>query len=147
MRSIVFSFFILLLPGEVRSAEPQSARLVISKATQMERDKDRRLILEDELLTERQQLAKAKLAFDALPTEETRAIVHRHTENANALLRELGDTATQRAAKGPGVAARATRLTRTDFKRNVAGTAAFWNPYNRAPDHSDFSTHHRKEIP
>lgn len=147
MRLVVFPSLILLLAFEATSAETQSSYPVISKTTQRVRDIDRRLILETELLRERQTLAEAQSASDKAPTAESRAALNRHTENVKALLRELDGTADKHVARIYRGRPSATRPSGNPQVRVERGTASFWDPYNRALDPTDSSTLQRKEMP
>lgn len=132
---------ILLLSALPLCAPAQPAYPVIGKAEQKARDDERRTILQDELATERAALARAQAALDAGASEERAAGVHRHAENVKALLRELDGSSGRRAAPEPVramvKAARPAASTNTASARNPA---RFWDPYNRTPDSTDFST-------
>lgn len=137
MRSRSLPVLILLLVDTSVSAVPQSSYPVISQTAQKVRDDDRRLILEAELLAERQLLAKAQSNFEASSTEEYRAGLHRHSENVMALLRELDDISAKRALQVPRVKLAVRRplsLVPTPSRRHSAN---FWNPYNRTVEPTD----------
>lgn len=132
---------ILLLSALPLCASAQPAYPVVGKAEQKARDDDRRAILQDELATERAALAKAQAALDAGATPERAAGVHRHAENVKALLRELDGSSGRRGAAEPVRAvARATRPAASTNTASARNPARFWDPYNRTPDTTDFST-------
>lgn len=141
MRPLV-PFFFCLLNGSVVSAEPQSSFPVISHPAQRARDDDRRMILEAELVAERQALAKAQSTFDAAQTEEARAGVHRHRENVKALLREIDGVVAKLVPRTPRATVRSPRPLASSYARGGKPTLSYWNPYNRAP-HSEISTTQR----
>jgi hypothetical protein len=114
----------------------------VAKPEQVARDKDRRLILEAELVAERESLMKAKEEFEASPTRDREMEVHRHWENVKALQREL-EIGTQAAGAPKRVVARAQRPATTTG--SATETGRFWDPYNRAPDITDFSTSPRRD--
>ena len=135
------SIVIFLLIGPLSYAQSQwsyaqdsASYPIADPAAQKARDNERRHILESELETERQELAKAQASLTASPTQERAAEVHRHLENIKSLQRELdGVAGRQQAPRQPlRVVVKAQRPAASP--RNVNGTAAFWNPYNRVPD-------------
>jgi hypothetical protein len=71
--------------------QAQAGFPMVDKVAQRARDDDRRLILETELAAERADLAKAQAQLATGATSERQASAHRHQENVNALLRELGE--------------------------------------------------------
>lgn len=124
---------------------------VVDPATQKARDDDRRQILETELQAERLELVKAQAALAVAPTQERAADVHRHLENIKALQRELGGAAGRQQAprESVRVVVKAERPA-ISTPRNTKGAAAYWNPFNRAPDPevtADLSTTPRRESP
>jgi hypothetical protein len=114
----------------------------VAKAEQVDRDKNRRLILETELVAERESLMKAKEEFEASPTRDREMEVHRHRENVKALQREL-EGSTQAAGAPKRVVARAQRP--ATMTGSAKDTGRFWDPYNRAPDTTDFPTSPRRD--
>jgi hypothetical protein len=125
-------------------AHAQANYPVIGKAEQQIRDNDRRAILQEELAAEREALAKAQAAHDAGPTSEREAAVHRHTENIKALLREL-DSDAKTKPEPMRVVVKATRPASQVSAPAARNQGRFWDPYNRAPDVTDFSTTPRRE--
>jgi hypothetical protein len=116
----------------------------VAKAEQGERDKDRRLILETELVAEHDALMKSKAAFENSRTRDREIEVHRHEENIKALQRELDSTTNNDAARNPKrVLVKAQRPARGVGSTKDAGR--FWDPYNRASDTTDFSTSPRRD--
>lgn len=136
--------FILLLSVAPPCAQAQAAYPTVSKAEQKTRDDDRRPLLEAELEAERAALSQAQNDLATGATKERTAAVHRHQENIKALHRELDGIADQ------DVVERRERLV-VKAVRSPSGmtaskrTANFWDPYNRAPDHTDFSTSPRRD--
>ena len=146
MRLRIHSVVIFLLIELTVSAKSQSLTPVISQATQRLRDDDRRFILQTELQTESEALAGAQSAFEASPTAEKKAAMHRHAENVRALQREL-DGAGRKQTRGiPRVVVKATRPAGNSTAGAIK-TGSFWDPYNRAPDNTDFLTNQRREMP
>jgi hypothetical protein len=136
------SLFILVLAAATVCVRAQPLFPTVAKAEQIERDKERRLILEAELAAEHETLIKTKAAFEAGPTRDRELEVHRHQEDIKALQRELDSIA--QAAGAPGrVVARALRPPASTV--STKGTGRFWDPYNRAPDTTDFSTSPRRD--
>jgi hypothetical protein len=130
---------IFLLSTGALCAQAQPAYPVVSKAEQKARDEDRRPLLEAELASELEALAKAKTALANDQTNERFAAVHRHEENINGLRRELGVGEEQNAAlKRERLVVRAVKAS-ADIA-NLKRTPTFWDPYNRAPDSTDLST-------
>ncbi len=152
-RSVVI--FLLIGPwsnaqSQLSYAQDSASYPIVDPATQKARDNDRRHILESELQTERQELATAQASLTAGPTQERAAEVHRRLENINSLQRELDSVAgKQQAPRQPlRVVVKVQRPAASP--RGMNGTAAFWNPYNRAPDRevtADLSTTSRSESP
>jgi hypothetical protein len=131
---------ILLLSILPMYAQAQAVYPTVGKAEQKARDDDRRVILQDELGAEKESLAKAQAQFDAGPTTEREADVHRHVENVKALQRELDGSAGQHVTHEPAhVVVKATRATLNTEPASTRSAARFWDPYNRAPE-TDFST-------
>lgn len=131
--------FMFLLSTATLCAQAQSAYPVVSKSEQKARDDDRRPLLESELSLEKDALAKAKAELVIEPTNERIAEVHRHQENINALHREIGAIGPQKMEqKRERPVAKAIRQVAhvVDSKRKPN----FWDPYNRTPDLTDFST-------
>jgi hypothetical protein len=120
------------------SAQTQASYPVINEAAQEARDSDRRSILEAERQMERGELAKAQSAYDAVPTTEGRADLHRHIENLKALQREIDGVSDRRGKVVPRVVVKGSRPSANKYAR-AKSTATFWDPYNRASDHSEFS--------
>lgn len=108
---------------------------IIDPATQKARDIDRRHILETELQAERQRLAEAQSALGAGVTQERAAHVQRRLENIKSLQRELDGVSgkQQPPRESLRVVVKAQRPSAPP-DRDMNGPAAFWNPYNRAPD-------------
>lgn len=116
-------------------AQESASFPIIDPATQNARDIDRRHILESELQAERQELIRAQAALAAGITQERTADVHRRLENVKSLQRELDGVSgkQQPPRKSLHVVVKAQRPS-VPTHRNMNGPAAFWNPYNRAPD-------------
>ena len=136
--------FILVLATVTVCVRAQPLYPTVAKAEQMERDKDRRLILETELVAEHEALMKSKAAFDRSPVHDREIEVHRHEENIRALQRELDSTAGNDAARN------AKRVLVTAQRPaivagNTKNTGRFWDPYNRASDTTDFPTSPRRD--
>jgi hypothetical protein len=127
-------FSILVLATLTVCVRAQPLFPTVAKAEQVERDRGRRLILEAELAAERGSLLNAKAGFEASPTSDLGMEVHRHQENIKALQREL-DSIVQAAGASRRAAVKAQRPALT-----TKDTGRFWDPYNRAPDTTDFST-------
>lgn len=117
---------------------------VVDNATQRARDADRRHILETELHIERRALVRAQAVLASESTQERAADVHRHTKNIRSLRRELDTVAKLRPAlresapalvkaERTAVSPDAGRISIAPL-RSMKGPAAYWNPYNRAPD-------------
>jgi hypothetical protein len=138
MRLRIHSVVIFLLIELAVSAKSQPLTPVISQATQRLRDDDRRFILQTELQTESQVLTAAQAAFEASPTAEKEAAVHRHVENVRALQRELDGAGRTQTRKHPRVVVKATRPAGNSTSAGAIKTGSFWDPYNRAPDNTDF---------
>jgi hypothetical protein len=122
---------------------------IVDVVTQKARDADRLHILATELQAERQELAKAQTALTSGPTPERTADVHRRLENIKSLQRELDGVAGRPQAQRESlrVVVKAQRPAVSSSK-SVTGVAAFWNPYNRAPDpevSAALSTNPRRE--
>ena len=137
-RSVVV--YLLIVPllfahSYVSYAQQSASYPIIDPGTQKARDIDRRQILEAEMQAERQELATAQASLAAGATQERAADVHRHQENIKSPQRELDRVAEkQQAPHEPlRVIVKAQRPAASSQK-NISGTAAFWNPYNRAPD-------------
>jgi hypothetical protein len=135
---------ILLLSAALPSVQAQPLYPVITKADQKARDVDRRLILQTELATEREALAKAKPKSDTAGSKEEADAIHRHEENIKALERELESSAVHGSDESPRRAVvKAIRpATRT---ANPTRIPQFWDPYNRATDFNASSTSQRSE--
>lgn len=135
---------ILLLSAAVPSVQAQPMYPVIAKADQKARDADRRLILQTELATEREALAKAKLKLNTTSSKEEADAIHRHEENIKALERELEYSAAQGGDElPPRAVVKALRpATRT---ANASRVPQFWNPYNRVTDSNALSTSQRSD--
>lgn len=116
-------------------AQGSAAFPIIDPVTQTARDIDRRHILESELHAEHQGLLRAQAALAAGITQERTADVHRRLENIKSLQRELdGVSGKRQPPREPlRVVVKAQRPPGPTH-RNMNGPAAFWNPYNRAPD-------------
>lgn len=135
---------ILVLTAATLCVRAQPLYPTVAKAEQVERDKGRRLILETELAAEHEALMKSKAAFENSPTSDREIEVHRHEENVKALQRELDSTTSNDAARNSKrVLVRAQRpATGADDTKDAR---RFWDPYNRAPDTTDFSTSPRRD--
>ena len=133
---------ILVLAAATVCVRAQPLFPSVAKAEQVERDKDRRLILEAELVAERESLMKAREEFEASPTRDREMEIHRHRENVKALQREL-ESSPQAADASRRAVARVQRPATTTGSAKDAGR--FWDPYNRAPDTTDFSTSPRRD--
>ena len=126
---------------------------IVSPSIQKTRDDDRRQILEAELQAERQVLVNAQAALATGFTRERATNVHRHVENVTALERELElVAAAQSAPRGAFRLVVKNQRQLAAAPRNLNGAAAFWNPYNRAPDPDrdasiDLSTTSRRDLP
>lgn len=131
--------FIFLLSTGTLCAQAQSTYPVVSKSEQKAHDDDRRPLLESEFAFEGEGLEKAKAEFIAEPTNERMAAVHRHQENIKALQRELGAIGPQAVEEKRGrPVAKAVRQVAHIVDSKKAPN--FWDPYNRTPDATDFST-------
>jgi len=136
------SLSILVLAAVAICVRAQPLFPTVAKAEQIERDKDRPRILEAELVAERESLLEAKAGFETSPTRDRGMEVHRHQENIKALHRELDNIAPAPGSPGRAVA---------KAQRPPASTASakdkgrFWDPYNRPPDTTDFSTSPRRD--
>lgn len=138
---VVLFVVILLLIGMARSALAQSSYPVVNQAAQKERDTDRRFILETELQAERGELVRAQAAFDANPNQERQTDVHRHVENIKALQRELdGVGRPQQEARTTSRALVKAVRPATAASSRTNTSPRFWDPYQRAPEATDFST-------
>lgn len=145
LRNQFVVIFILTAPAV--SAASQPLYPAVTQEAQQQRDKDRRLILEAELRTEREGLAKAQTAFIATPSAENGAFVHRHSENIKALERELNRTMRVLTPDVPRVVVKAKRPEGNDQVLAGRKVATFWDPYNRAADSNNFSTIQRSDTP
>jgi hypothetical protein len=135
---------ILVLAAVTLCVRAQPLYPTVAKAEQEERDKDRRLILETELVAEHDALMKTKAALENSPSRDRGIEVRRHEENIKALQRELDSTTGNDAARNPKrVLVKAQRPATGAGNTNDAGR--FWDPYNRAPDTTDFSTSPRRD--
>lgn len=116
-------------------AQESTSYPIVDPATQKARDVNRRHILETELQAERQKLIEAQTALAAGVTEERTGHVHRRLENIKSLQRELDGVSgkQQPPRESLRVVVKAQRPSAPPH-RNMNGPAAFWNPYNRAPD-------------
>jgi hypothetical protein len=135
---------ILLLLAAVPSVQAQPLYPVIAKVDQKARDADRRLILQTELATEREALAKAKSKSDTTRSKVEADAIHRHEENIKALEREVQYSAAQGGDElPPRAVVKAIRpAART---ANATRIPQFWDPYNRATDFNASSTSQRSE--
>jgi hypothetical protein len=147
MRLRIHSVVIFLLIEIAVPAKSQPLSLVISEATQRLRDDDRRFILQTELQTESAVLTASQEAFRASPTAGNEEAVHRHIENVKALQRELDGAGRKQTRENPRVVVKATRPARNSTAAGALKTGSFWDPYNRAPDNTDFQTNQRREMP
>jgi hypothetical protein len=135
---------ILLLSAELSSVQAQPLYPVIAKADQKARDTDRRLILQTELATEREALAKAKPKPNTTSSKEEAGAIHRHEENIKALERELERSAAQGTDELPPRAV--VKAIRPGARTaNAIRVPQFWDPYNRATDFNVSSTSQRSE--
>lgn len=135
---------ILLLSAALPSVQAQPLYPVIAKADQKARDTDRRLILQTELATEREALAKAKPKSDTAGSKEEADAIHRHEENIKALERELERSAAQGSEELPPRAV--IKVIRPAARTaNATRVPQFWDPYNRATDFNASSTSQRSE--
>lgn len=135
---------ILVLAAVTLCVRAQPLYPTVAKSEQEERDKDRRLILETELVAEHDALMKSKAAFENSPTHDRGIEVRRHEENIKALQRELDSTTGNDAARTPKrVLVKAQRP--ATGASNTKDAARFWDPYNRAPDTTDFSISPRRD--
>lgn len=135
---------IFLLSMATAYAPAQSMYPTVSNAEQKVRDDDRVPLLESELAFEREALEKAKKASAAGATDERFAAIHRHEENIRALGREISGLEKHEASEHRSRAiVKAVRVPArfSDSKR----TSNFWDPYNRGPDTTDFSTSPRRD--
>lgn len=147
MRLRIHSVVIFLLIEIAVPAKSQHLSLVISEATQRLRDDDRRFILQTELQTENTALAAAQETFRTSPNSGNEAAVHRHIENVKALQRELDGAGRKQTRERSRVVVKATRPAGNSSAANAIKTGNFWDPYNRAPDNTDFQTNQRREMP
>lgn len=136
------SLAILVLATVAVCVRAQPLFPTVAKAEQIERDKERRLILEGELAAERESLLSAKAGFETSPTRDRGMEVDRHQENIKALQRELDNIAPAPGTPGR-VVARAQRRPASTVSGKDKGR--FWDPYNRSSDSTDFSTHPRRD--
>jgi hypothetical protein len=135
---------ILVLAAATLCVRAQPLYPTVAKAEQVERDKDRRLILETELAAEHEALMKSKTAFENSPTRDREIEVRRHEENIRASQRELESATGNDAARNPKrVLVKAQRP--ATGAGNTKDVGRFWDPYNRAPDTTDFSTSPRRD--
>jgi hypothetical protein len=135
---------ILVLAATTLCVRAQPLYPTVAKAEQAERDKGRRLILETELAAEQEALMKSKAAFENSPTSDREIEFHRHGENIKALQRDLDSTTNNDAARNPKrVLVKAQRP--ATGAGNTKDVGRFWDPYNRAPDTTDFSTSPRRD--
>lgn len=135
MRPLAISIF--LFSVAVLPAQAQLPTLVISKKEQKARDDGRREILEAELTAETKALEQARNAPPDSASGDRDAAIHRHEENIKALKRELsGATSASGDGERQRVVVKAVRVA----SRSTGSESApkFWDPYNRAPDTSDF---------
>ena len=128
----MFSTIILrvILAGAYLAGVPAWAAFpAVTRAVQQERDGQRREILTAELTAEQAALAEAGTALAAEPTDAHRADLHRHTQNIEALQREL---APLRRGTAPSlrVLARETRAP-IATPAPVQQPPPFWDPYRR----------------
>lgn len=152
-RSIVILF--LISPSsyaqyQLSHAQGSASYPIVDPATQKARDNDRQHILQSELDIERQELAKAQASVTAGPTQERAADLHRHLENIKSLQRELDGVAGRHQAPRQSLRVVVKAQHPAASPRRMNGTAAYWNPYNRAPDPevtADLSTTSRREPP
>lgn len=135
---------IFLLSMASTCAPAQSMYPTVSKAEQTKRDEERVPLLESELAFERQALEKTKNARTSGTPDERLAAIHRHEENIKAIRREI-DASTNQAA--PGQSARPAVKTVRAMAQPAGSnkTPRFWDPYNRAPDSTDFFTSPRRD--
>ena len=147
MRLRIHSVVIFVLIEIAVPAKTQPLSLVISEATQRLRDDDRRSILQTELQTEGAVLAAAQEAFRASPTAGKEATVQRHIENVKALQRELDGVGSKQTRERTRLVVKATRPAGNSTAPGAIKTGSFWDPYNRAPDNTDFQTNQRREMP
>jgi len=133
---------ILALAAATVCVRAQPLFPAVAKAEQVERDKDRRLILEAELAAEGESLMKAKAGFEASPGRDRGLEVHRHQENIKALQRELDSIVQAAGAPKRGVVKAQRPALTTERAKD---TGRFWDPYSRAPDTTDFSTSPRRD--
>lgn len=136
------SLAILVLATAAVCVRAQPLFPTVAKAEQVERDRDRRLILQAELAAERESLLATKTGVEASPTRDREMKVRRHEENIRALQRELDNIAPPTGARGR-VVAKAQRPPATTA--NAKSTGRFWDPYNRTKDTTDFSTSPRRD--
>lgn len=140
--------FILVLSACAVCVQAQPTYPVVSKVAQKARDDDRQVILTTELQAETEALAKAQSALTGGSTPEKEAEVHRHRENVKALRRELASVSGKSPPPEPArVVLRAASPPLDASTPTTDNPARFWNPYNRAPDTTDFSTASRRAIP
>ncbi|HEY0588430.1 MAG TPA: hypothetical protein VGD52_20015 [Pseudoduganella sp.] len=136
--------------SQLSYAQDSASYPIVDPATQKARDNERRHILESELQIERQELAKAQASLTSGRTQERAADVHRRLENIKSLQRELGGVAQRPQAPRQRLRVVVKAQGPAASPRSTNGTAAFWNPYNRAPDPevtADLSTSSRRESP
>lgn len=136
------SLAILVLATVAVCVRAQPLFPTVAKAEQVERDKERRLILETELAAERESLLAAMAGFEASHTRGRGMEVHRHQENIKSLQRELDNIAPAPGSPGRAVA-RAQRPPASAASARDKGR--FWDPYNRSSESTDFSTHPRRD--
>jgi lysyl-tRNA synthetase class I len=145
MRPRFYFVVTFTLVGKVLSVQAQSTYPVVSQAEQRLRDEDRRAILQAELNTEREMLAKAQTTLVVASNQESSTEMHRHSENVKALLRELEGTAEKRTPGSSRITIKANRQAANRSISEAKGAASFWDPYNRTPDVSSYQTTQRKE--
>lgn len=120
----------IVLTGTYLAGAPAWAAFpTVTRAVQQELDGQRREILTAEMTAEQAALVEAGAALVAEPTDAHRADAHRHTQNIQALQREL---APLRRGTAPSLRvlpreARAPIAT----PEPVQHPAPFWDPYRR----------------
>lgn len=119
---------VIFLVGTAASAHSQACFPVVEAAAQKLRDQDRRDILETELRTEHRMLERARAAFDTESSDASRAEIIRHSENINALSREIARLGN--AMLRPVVKARQTNA--ASRPTTMEDHSNYWNPYSRA---------------
>ncbi len=134
---------------EFAYAQGSASFPTVDVVTQKARDDDRLHILATELQAERQELGKAQAALNSGPTPERAANVHRRLENIKSLQRELnGFSGRPQVPRGSFRVMVKAQRPPVPSSKSMTGAAAFWNPYNRAPDTevpANLSTNSRRE--